>query len=208
MRNLRIFLVLALIAGALALLIPRGNQPPAVAEPVLPRKQPSFPIYPAGIFGPAAEAEPDTPEYWLQLAFIYQQSGEYEKAESAYRQLLSSEEADEAVYFNLGVILLEQGRLDEAAQMIKTAVDAAPYPDRALYALATIYSKQELYNEAVDVYLEALEYLPWSGDIWLDLGHAYAATGQKDEAIAAYRKASAFLPGLSETVNQLISRLQ
>lgn len=209
MRNLKIILVLVVMIGAGALLSARGSLPPPTGEtPSAVRRQPSFPIYPAGIFGPAAEVEPDTPEYWLQLAVLYQQAAEYDKAEEAYRQLLTTEEPDEAVYFNLGLVLLEQGHLDEAAEMMAQAVAAAPYPDRALYALANVYSRQGLYDEAVDVYLEALEYLPWSGDIWLDLGHAYAATGQNEEATAAYLKAAAFLPELNDTVSQLITQLQ
>ncbi len=89
-------------------------------------------------------------------ALALQQSGDYEGAVHAYRELLKSQPNDLVAHSNLGVVLVKLGHYDEAIAEYQEADRLAPGDPRIGFNLALAYSKSGRVREAASK-LEAVQ---------------------------------------------------
>jgi tetratricopeptide (TPR) repeat protein len=116
-------------------------------------------------FDTAIDIIPDSADAYKNLAFVYMNTGEYEKAVEPLRELVKKEKSVEA-YQYLGEILLEQGNkvseTDSAAAM-------------------------KYYNEAVNILEEGRKVYPDEPQILLALSNSYIAAQKLDVAMEVFK---------------------
>jgi Flp pilus assembly protein TadD len=102
---------------------------------------------------------------------------------------LKASKGTPAIWYNLGVLLVEQGRKEEAEQAYRKAVDADPKYAAAWSNLGLLLVEQGRKEEAEQVYRKALDADPKHAVAWSNLGVLLAKQDRKDEAEQAWRKA-------------------
>lgn len=75
----------------------------------------------------ARELAPDMPEVDNALAYYYQQVGEFEQAEDAYRDALRKDHNNADTYNNFGAFLCQINKFDEAEELLLAAVKRPGY---------------------------------------------------------------------------------
>ena len=126
----------------------------------------------ANYFETAINIIPDSADTYKNLAFVYMNTGEYEKAISPLRKLLEREKSVEA-YQYLGEILLEQGNqlketdeteanksYDEAIKILEEGREAYPNEPKILLALSNSYIAANKLDVAMDVFKAGVEAEP------------------------------------------------
>jgi serine/threonine-protein kinase len=119
------------------------------------------------------------------------------EAEGYFRAALAARPDTAAVYYNLGIALMNGGRLDEAATAARRAVALAPRMVMALNHLGLILYVQRKYGEAVAAYRQAIALDPRVALVYTNLGNALKSQGHLEEAVASHRKAIALNPKLA-----------
>lgn len=68
---------------------------------------------------------PETPNYWNQLATVYQKTGQIDKSIEAYKKLVELEPDKKEHYLNLGIAYKDKGQFSTARQFYRKANDVA-----------------------------------------------------------------------------------
>jgi predicted O-linked N-acetylglucosamine transferase (SPINDLY family) len=135
-------------------------------------------------------------KYLIQIALQKHQSGEWDEAESLYKQVLEIQpecvgEPGKLYYVqahnNLGNILWQQGKLEAALKSYQSALKIQPN-----YALShykgNIFLQQGKLDAAVDYYEQALKLKPDYAEAHNNLGNALKLQGKLDAAIESFRQ--------------------
>lgn len=88
-------------------------------------------------FQTTVEAAPDL-EAWSSLGMIYEREGASEKAENAWRQVLSLEPFDAKAHLSLGRIYLSKGQMADARKELQACLLMEPANPEALEALRKV----------------------------------------------------------------------
>ena len=97
---------------------------PAQAEPVVQR---------------LIQLDPSDPANYFALAKIYQDNGEYEKAEEQYLKAREVKPNDPAVYMQLAGFYNSQGQFDKTMEALHARAEKEPNNPEAYYTIATYY---------------------------------------------------------------------
>jgi tetratricopeptide (TPR) repeat protein len=96
------------------------------------------------------------------LGWAYDELGEYEKGESAFRRGLAARPEDPQTHFNLAVNLGLQQRWDEAATAFLKAIELRPHYPSAWFGLGQLYSETGRAPRAFVAYARAVALEPES----------------------------------------------
>jgi Flp pilus assembly protein TadD len=130
-------------------------------------------------------------------------SGQLDKAEEKYLELLH--QADENVYVlaNLAAIQLERDHFDDAEKHIKQAVALAPEDAYSLSVLGRLKFRQHQYDESLEALTKAAQIEPQNAVIQNYLGVTLSQKGMRAPAETALRKAVQLQPGYAEAHHNL-----
>ncbi len=126
----------------------------------------------------------------LNLAFIQQSFGRYDRAEKNLREILEQSPGYPIALNNLGYLLLRQNKnLEEALSLISNAVKIEPRNSSYLDSLGWAYYKLDRLDEA-ELYLrKASRFNATSVTILEHLGDVFRKRGKLDEAKQVWQKA-------------------
>lgn len=85
---------------------------------------------------------------WFNLAYLLDEEGRFELAESAFAQALVVDPALDRAWYGLGLLLLRQGRLDEAATALGRNTALQPMSPFGWYQLARVEMERRRTDEA------------------------------------------------------------
>lgn len=125
----------------------------------------------------------------LNLAFQYQQSGNYNEAINVYENIIRIKHDHFYALHYLGVSYLQLGNFDEAIKYIKKALHFNPYDSNMHYNLGIAYQSKKLFDEALRAYHKSIELNPNNADAYVNIGIIFKENERIEEAILYYRKA-------------------
>jgi tetratricopeptide (TPR) repeat protein len=85
------------------------------------------------------QMEPDDPVNYFALARIYEDSGEYERAEETLVKARDARPTEPTVYTTLAAFYNRQGNFDGAIQALQARAEREPNNPEAFYTIATYY---------------------------------------------------------------------
>ena len=85
------------------------------------------------------EMDPSDPVNYFALARIYEDSGEYERAEQTLVQAREARPTEPAVYTNLAAYYNRQGNFEGAIEALNARAEREPTNPEAFYTIATYY---------------------------------------------------------------------
>ncbi len=120
---------------------------------------------------------------------------QYDKAESAYLQVLNQDPKNVPTLGNLAAIEVEAGHLDKAETNIKQALALDPDDPYSLYVLGILRFRQTKYDDALDALARSAKLDPQNAEVQNYLGLTLSEKGMRIPAEAALRKAVELQPG-------------
>jgi eukaryotic-like serine/threonine-protein kinase len=134
----------------------------------------------------AVELDPDSPTIRMSLARVFRNTGRFELAENAIREVIRRRPKDDAPYRMLADILDSQNRTEEATAAIATA--AALRPDNVINALVRGMRQYDAarYDEALVSFEEVLKRQPDNEWGRINTIAAHAQLGNFQQAIDVY----------------------
>ena len=139
----------------------------------------------------------------MESALRYQQSGNLQEAEYAYRKILREQPNNVRASFGLAFILQQKGGAAEAIPWYQKALKLNPEFVDALYNMGSICHQRGQLDEAASYYEKALQLNPQLAMAYNNLGSILQQKGRFDEAIGLYQKALQHNPGLVSAYNNL-----
>ena len=133
-------------------------------------------------------------ESQFYLASLYHDASILDKAETAYRKILSKNQNHVFSLNNLANILLDRGDLKSAGEFAKKAADRSPDNALILDTYGWVLYKQKKHGAAIDVLTSSLKKMPENPVINYHLGLVYSDTGKKDLAKKHFSKALSVSP--------------
>ncbi len=148
----------------------------------------------------AVEINPKNPKVLNLLAFVFQQQGEMELADSYYQQMLKAEPDFAAGHNNYGIFLMLQKRYPEACTHLHLASANPLYEGRpqALENLASCYLLDGQQAKAEETYRQVLRLSPSSAITLVELANLVYARGDSGEAWSLFGR-------FSDMVNQRVA---
>jgi len=140
--------------------------------------------FPHLLTAPDRPREVISSDYYFNLGVLYDEQGEYEKAEQLYLEALRINPNYVEAHYNLGV-LYHQGRPEEAEKHYLEALRINPNDVEAHYNLGVLYH-QGRPEEAEKHYLEALRINPNYAKAHYNLGVLYYNQEKIPEAITYF----------------------
>jgi len=142
-------------------------------------------------------------EQYLNLGYVFNNKGDYKKAEEMFTKALAINPRSFKAYMNLGHLYNWQGRIYESEKAFQLAIKLKPHDDGAYRGLGVCYTKQEKWVEAENMLKMALKLNPKSSDIYNSLGHLYRAQGRLEECEVMFHKALKIEPKNNEAIRAL-----
>ena len=135
-----------------------------------------------------------TADYWFNLGYFYAESGLYNKAIEAYKQVIRIKPDDAAAHYNLGVQYAKLRRYAEEIEAYKQAIRIKPDFADAYYGLGLAYGMLDRYAEEIEAYKQAIRIRPDFAEAYNTLGVAYLYLRRYAEAMEAYKQAIRIKP--------------
>jgi type IV pilus assembly protein PilF len=119
----------------------------------------------------AVSTKDDNPKAYMIRAMIYQQLGQYDKAEQDFKKALWLDNKYSEDNVNYAVFLCDQKRYSEAIYNFNQALDNPLYytPEIGYYSRGNCYAKQDSFESANRDYLAALNYKSPPQDTYIAL---------------------------------------
>ena len=133
----------------------------------------------------------------------YFSTGDYDKAEADYRQILARDPANALALANLAVIELQENKLADAETHITSALAQNPGDAFNLSTFGYLKFRQQKYDEALDALSRAATLDPANPQIENYLGVTFSQKGLHAQAEAALRKAIQLDPSYGPAHNNL-----
>ncbi|MBK8482614.1 MAG: tetratricopeptide repeat protein [Proteobacteria bacterium] len=143
----------------------------------------------------ALAAPPASADQALALGQLLTESGDLERALSAYELALQLEPTSTEAPGMVGVTLLALGRADEGLDQLREAARRAPGQRDVSIGLAKALLDHGRHEEATEYLQQALQLDPSSSRALVLLGHASCRLERWDEGVEVLRKAVALSPG-------------
>jgi tetratricopeptide (TPR) repeat protein len=139
----------------------------------------------------AAAIDPDKAGSFLgRMAHVYQDSGQLEKAEDAFRNGLAEHSGDTMLLMGLGDVLIQRGKLEEGSAVYEKIMElnqnaAGVYLNRLGHTLA----RAHYHLEAVGVFKKAIALDAQNPFYYMALSESYQSLGNAEAAAEALRQA-------------------
>ena len=130
----------------------------------------------------------------LADAATLHRDGQFEQAETAYRELLKRNPQDVSVLRLLGLLAIDTGHFRNAATLLKQAVELAPGFHGAWIELSKAQTELHELGDAIASAERAIAIEPQRAGGYVALANALAHTDRAEEAIASYRRAQEIRP--------------
>ncbi len=148
-------------------------------------------------------ADPDQVMMRDDVASLYLQFGQVDKAAEHYRESARLQPESPAAAYNLGTTLLQAGRLDEAAAHLERALRLNPDYALAHNNLGAVFRLQGRLGDAVRHFRRSLAIRPDDGEALYNLANVLMMQGALDEAVTLYRRAVETAPDAPEPAAEL-----
>jgi tetratricopeptide (TPR) repeat protein len=135
---------------------------------------------------------------WHQIAFIYRDLEEFDKAYDCIIQGLEFENDKPEAIWTLLICADHLDKLVHAAQQLEVFIDAEPLNKHLWIGLGTAYHKLSLFEKAIDAYENSLAVDQGFGEAWLQRGHSLMNLSKYQEAFESYELAVKELPSDAE----------
>ena len=116
------------------------------------------------------------------LANLYYQNGELEKAEKAFKTIIKQEPEYGATYYSYGLLLAELKRTEDAIEQLELATVHMSDNPRAYYNLSLLYDGIQNKKKAESTIIRGLKALPQNESLLYLLAYHYANNNQKEKA--------------------------
>ncbi|NHJ20691.1 MAG: tetratricopeptide repeat protein [Candidatus Lokiarchaeota archaeon] len=140
------------------------------------------------------ELPPFDPKPYLELAYIYDEIGEYDNAKVMCNTVLNFHYYNKIAWIKLGDIYIHNNEYDKAIEACNIALsidDQNPIP---WCTLGSAYFYKGKYERAIELVKNSMEIDPKYVDGWKTLGDIYSTINDLDNAIDAYRTLTLFRP--------------
>lgn len=124
-----------------------------------------------------------------EIAALYAQKGDTEKAIAHYKKALAVHKDDSEARTALISIYVKSKQYDEITVLLKEAVELSPDDPVNHYKLGLIYDFKKEYDNAIATYKKAIELKPDNARALNALGRLYMKTGRLSEAKEALEAA-------------------
>jgi predicted O-linked N-acetylglucosamine transferase (SPINDLY family) len=129
-----------------------------------------------------------------QIALRLHQRGDFQQAESIYRQIISVRPEHADALHLLGTLCIQTERFGEAVELLGRAISLRPDAADFHANLGEALRRLGRFDEAITTLRHALRLNANHGDAHTNLGSAFRSTGKTAEAIEAYRIAISLAP--------------
>lgn len=118
----------------------------------------------------------------INLATLYYNNKQYDKAEKAFKKVIEQEPTYGPVYYSLGLMYGELNRVEDAITQLKLAIKHMPENTRFYYNLGLLYDKKQDVNNAEKTFVAGLKIEPSNESLLYALAYVYAKSNQKAKA--------------------------
>jgi predicted O-linked N-acetylglucosamine transferase (SPINDLY family) len=132
----------------------------------------------------------------VQAALKHHQSGDFDHAETLYRQAVAADPLNAQALNQLGSLLFQRGRLADGERLLRAAIDANPGLASAYSNLGAVLKSAGRLEEAAEVLGKAVAMRPGFAAALANLGGVFTDLGRLDEGEATLRRALAVEPRL------------
>jgi len=140
---------------------------------------------------------------WSDLAIIYYQKSEYEKALQAITNCLKINPSVGLHYLSLGLILEKLENFSEASKMYAQAIELNPQLVIAYNNLGNLWEREGKIGEAEAIYRQAIDFNDSHFLAYVNLGNILIKQEKIEEAIEIYQKALRLQPHNPYILEQL-----
>ena len=128
-------------------------------------------------------------EQKLQEAIVFHQSGQLQRAEQIYQQVLQISPRNADALNLLGFLAYQVGRCEVAANLIAKAIEVDSKQYIFFINLGLVRQEQGELDKSIEAYHKAIEINPDDSDVYNNLGNTLQEQGELDKSIEAYHKA-------------------
>lgn len=146
----------------------------------------------------AYKIAPTCPEFCLNLAEIYTDKKEDEKAEIYFRQAIQNDTKSIEARNALAALLTRKQKYKEAEEQFREVLNLSPQNSIAQINYADMLYRSGRLQEAVERYHEAVQLAPNSPEICNNFGIIQKDLGEYEEALALFFKALSAQPNRDE----------
>jgi len=154
-------------------------------------------------YASAVNANPGDANARLNLAYAYQQDGQYEAALAEYDRVLQQEPKSTAALYNKGVIYMTTGQAKKGEAALWAALKIDPANALAAKELGEYYAAKGQYKSLLVAVKPVVEAKPTLADLQYLAALGYEKTGQTDLAKEHYRNALKYSPDMQEALDGL-----
>jgi tetratricopeptide (TPR) repeat protein len=140
----------------------------------------------------------DDPDGYGALAWLYETTGQKEKALAELQALAAGRPTDAAIKGHLTDALIELNRIQEAARINQEVLAARPYDARALASKGRLLIAQEKFGEAKTALEQAMASDSQSATVHYLLGVAESSLGDADSARRRFARALELSPKMAD----------
>lgn len=139
-----------------------------------------------------AQADPQNPDNYVELGYIYFQKKDYQKAETFYEKAVSLNDNNYRAHYNLGLTFLALGKKDRAVEQYKKAIEISPKAQGGHLSLGELYVTMKDYAKAEPELDAAYKDDPGDAQLLADIGFVKEKLGKRDQALQAYSQSLGF----------------
>jgi tetratricopeptide (TPR) repeat protein len=125
-------------------------------------------------------------EIYMDIAFEYENLGNFDKAIDALKMALKLNAENEAVLYELGFCYAAIEKEEEWAEFLQDYINEHPYSETAWYNLGNAFYNLDLVEKAIESYDYCITINERFTSAYFNLGNAYLSLEQFDSAIEAY----------------------
>ncbi|AKJ29019.1 tetratricopeptide repeat protein [Caldimonas brevitalea] len=89
--------------------------------------------------------------HWFNLAFLLEEGGQYDEAETCFRQAVELDPHLDRAWYGLGLVLIRAHRFEEAAVALKRNTELQPMSPYGWYQLARVHLERRRPDEAIQI---------------------------------------------------------
>ncbi len=131
---------------------------------------------------------PGNPDYYLNLAFLYQKTNQFESAIKVYDQFQKNFGVDQDVIETKKNLYLRLNRFNDAVAEVHKLVDAFPGETEYMLMEADLYRANKVKDKAADLYKKVLAIEPDNARALLALSELGLQSGNTQESMADLKK--------------------
>ena len=149
------------------------------------------------------QLRPDFSRAYSNLAFIYHETGQLEKAIELLEKTIALDFADSSHLAVLGLYLQEAGELGKSLEVLEPLVEEYPYEADALNNLGITYWRSGEYEAAEQTFARLLDLDPGYASAYNNFGSVYLSKKEYDKAIEKFNQALEYDSQLASPYNGL-----